>query len=162
MDRSFTGENNEEEEEKVIKLLRKSRKAFLIEYGCGIFLLVLLAAVYLKGIPLKPVVGRFVFGLALVALASGEMNRWFYYYKITNKKIVIIKGIIKQTKKNINYHPLAFVPEIGMKQGRIQRLLNYGTVFVESGGNSFEIRDVDSPKEVMELIESLIEKTRRK
>lgn len=148
-------------ESKVLKTLRKSRKAYLIEYLCGFSLLGLVGYSYLQGINLTPLTKYFLLGAGLSITSVGEIARLFHRYKITNSKLIIIKGIIKQRKKNVNYHPLAFVPDISMKQGRIQRLLNFGTVFVEAGASSFEIKDIDRPRQVMELVESLIEKTRK-
>lgn len=152
----------EEPESEVNLTLMKSRKAFLIEYGCGLFLLGLVAVPYFNGVYLDPLIKYFSLGTAMLAFSYGEISRLFHRYKITDHKIVIIEGFIKQKKKNINYHPLAFIPDISMKQGRIQRFLNFGTVFVESGANSFEIKDVDNPHRIMELVEKLIEKTRQR
>lgn len=148
-------------EPEVLTILRKSRKAYLIEYSCGLLLLGLTGYARLQEINLPSWLWYFFLGLGLSIASIGEIARLFNYYEITNSKLIIVKGIIKQKKKNVNYHPLAFVPDISMAQGRVQRFLNFGTVYVDSGSASFEIKDVDRPKEVMELIESLIEKTRR-
>ena len=151
-----------EKDEEVLMVLRRSRKAFLIEYSCGFLLLILLGATYLKGIQLPLFISYPIMGIGITSLAIAEISRIFLRYIITNEKISIVRGFLKQTKKNINYHPLAFVPDISMKQNRIQRVLNYGTVSVESGTSSFEIREVDNPERVMGLLENMIEKTRTK
>jgi uncharacterized membrane protein YdbT with pleckstrin-like domain len=152
----------EEKQERVILVLRRSRKAFLVEYSCGILLLVLLLILYARDIALQPLVRNVVLGLALLALVTPEISRLFLVYKITSTKVTIIKGILQQVKKNVHFIPLGYIPEINMKQDRIQRLLKYGTIFVHgSGQNSFEIKDVDQPQAILELIEDLIEKNRR-
>ena len=72
-------------------------------------------------------------------------------------KLVTIDGIIKQNRKNIYFHPLGFVPDINIKQNRIQRLLNYGTISIVMGGSNFEIKDVNNPHSIIKIIEEQIE-----
>ena len=76
-------------------------------------------------------------------------------------KITTIKGLIKQKQKNIHFFALSFIPDISVKQSRIQRFLNYGTVFISGGErDTVSIRDVDQPRKVMMLVEDLINKKR--
>ena len=140
-------------------IIRKSRKSYIIEYSCGTFLIILLLLSYLTSMDLKQEIQSFVLGLGLFALASAEISRILTSYKIGNDKIEVVHGLIKKEKKNIYYHPLGFVPDINIKQGRLQRVLRYGTIYVAagSGGNSFEIKDIDEPHEIMEVIEKQIE-----
>lgn len=155
--------DNEEKGDKVITILRKSRKAFIIEYVCSFLLLGLLGATYIKGIALARPFTYLILGIAAFALLSAEWSRAIVWYKITESKVVIIKGIFKQTKKNVHFLPLGYVPEINTHQGRIQRLLNIGTIFVHgSTQNSFEIKDINEPQQVLALIERLIDENRRK
>lgn len=152
-----------EQGEKVITVLRKSRKSFLVEYGCALLLIGLLAATYWKGITLPPSAQYYVLGIAVVAVASAELSRFLLRYTITTSKISIIKGVIQQNKKNVHFLPLGYVPDINLKQNRIQRLLNYGTVFVHSTGeNSFELKDIDHPQRVLEMVENLVDEARRR
>ncbi len=152
-----------DEHEEVITVLRKSRKAFLIEYACGILLLALLFITNWKGIILPPKAQYYVGGLAFVSIVSAEISRLIWKYKVTPSKISIIKGFIQQNKKNVHFLPLGYVPDINLKQNRIQRLLNYGTIFIHSSSeNSLEIKDVDCPQKVLEMIEELIEHARRR
>ncbi len=150
-----------EKEDKVILIIRKSRKAFIIEYACTVILLSLLAALYFKGIRLPARANYLVIGIAAFALFSAELSRALIQYKITESKVIIIKGLIKQAKKNVHFLPLGYVPEINTHQGRIQRLLDIGTIFVHgSAQNSFEIKDVNHPQQILALIEQLIEDNR--
>lgn len=150
-----------DKEEKVIAILRKSRKAFIIEYACSFILVSLLAATYIKGIRLPGIFNYLIIGIAAFALISAELSRALTWYKITDSKVIIIKGLIKQTKKNVHFLPLGYIPEINTHQGRIQRLLNIGTIFVHgSAQNSFEIKDINEPQKVLALIEQLIEENR--
>ena len=149
---------DEKEPSKVLYTFKTSRKALLLEYICGGFLLVLLLTAYFKGIYVKPTISYFVLGLSFFSFGSAEFSRFMLRYKITGDKLTIVQGLIKQDKKHVYFHPLGFVPDINTKQSRIQRLLDSGTIFVAgAGGNSFEIKDVNKPHKVMEIIESLIE-----
>tara|TARA_Y100000310_G_C20357172_1_gene657223 strand:- start:201 stop:707 length:507 start_codon:yes stop_codon:yes gene_type:complete len=153
---------NRDEKEDVLLHFKRSRKAFLTEYFSGFLLLLLVVVLYMKGIILPKGLHYFVVGFALFSIVSAEFSRLFLRYKITSTKIVIISGLIKQDKKNVYYHPLGFLPDINTKQGRLQRLLNYGTIFVDAGGNSFEIKDVNSPHKVMGMLEGLIGHDKKK
>ena len=82
-------------------------------------------------------------------------------YRVTTSKVTIVHGLIKQTRKNVNFHPLSYVPDINLKQTVIQRLLGYGTVYVDSQGGSFEFKEIAHPQKILGRIEGLIEKTRK-
>lgn len=141
---------------KVLKSFKKTRKAFLSEYFCGFFLFFFFGFISLRGVRLPSLANFFVIGFALFCLAYAEGSRIFVRYKITPEKLIIIQGIIKQNRKNIYFHPLGFVIDINVRQGRIQRFLNYGTVFVKGGDNSFEIKDINQPHQILNLVEDLI------
>ena len=149
-------ENNE-----IIASLRKTRKSLLPEYFCGLLLLGILGYIYYFAIPIIPTISYFLLGLSLVAFASAEISRGSINYKITPHKVIITEGIAKKNRKNVHFHPLGFVPDINVKQNFLQRLLNYGTVFVHgSGEHHLEIRNINNPQQVLATIEKLIEKNR--
>ncbi len=153
--------NLEKDSEKVLLTLRRSRKAFFIEYFCGVVLLGGLGILALKGISLGNPFRYFVLGTGFLAMAAPEVSRIFLRYKITPTKVSIIKGIIQQSQKNVHFLPLGFIPEINLQQGRIQRLLDVGTIFIHASGQaSFEIKDVNRPHEILKMIEDLIKKNR--
>ncbi len=154
--------------EKVIAILRKTRKAFLIEYGCGFLLLVFLIILNEKEIYLKAIFSKAIFGLAVFSMLTAEYSRITHRYLITSDKISYIKGIIKQSRKNIYFAPLSFIPNINLRQNRIQRLLDYGTISISgiSGesmtNSSFELRDISNPHKVLKIIEEWIDYHRNK
>ncbi len=76
------------------------------------------------------------------------------------EKMVITEGLVKQRKQNVYYHPLGYVPDINIKQNFMQRMLNYGTISVSTGSNSFQIKDIDNPDKVVGLLEDLIENSK--
>ena len=153
-----------EQEEEVLLELRKSRKAYALEYGCAVVIVGLLLALVVKGVTLKPFLIYAGLIVAGFAVAFSEISRGFVRYKITPTKLVILHGILKQSKKNVYWQPLGFVPDINLKQGRLQRLLDYGTVYITSGGeqNSMEVKDVNNPQYILEYIEHLIEQARQR
>ena len=151
-----------EEAEQVIGKLRKTRKAFLLEYLCALSLLGMAAySTYARLLPLWAV---YTFlGIALVALFSAELARLFVRYDITHSKIIVVKGYLKQSKKNVYFHSLAYVPDMNVSQTAIQRLLNYGKVYVHGGGLSeaFEINDINNPQAILKQMEQLVKHTRK-
>jgi uncharacterized membrane protein YdbT with pleckstrin-like domain len=139
--------------------LRKSRKAFLVEYICGFFLLGIVLLMVLKNYDKTSYLFVGMVLATLFIFLSVEMMRIMTRYSITKTKIIIIHGLIKQLKKNVYYHPLAFVPDLNVKQSRLDRLLDIGTVYLKGGGNenTFELKDISNPHRALEMIENLID-----
>lgn len=148
----------------VLKTLRASRKVYLLEYACGLVLAFLLLGSYFKGIKLWAPIPYFVAGLALYSFASAEASRILITYKVTPTKMVIIKGLLKQTRTSVYFHPLGFVPNINIGQSRMQRILNYGTIYIAGDHNNltFEVKDINEPRKIMLFLEDLIEQNRRR
>jgi membrane protein YdbS with pleckstrin-like domain len=146
--------------EEILLKFRKTRKAFWIEYLCGLFLISLLIIMVIKGITI-PIKGYFfVGGLAALSIGSAEFTRLLYHYTITPSKILIKHGLIKQTKRYI------FIPSIAdldVKQTRIERLLRYGTIHFRSmsGEGTLKVTNINRPYDVMELVERLMEKYKK-
>lgn len=153
------------EKEKILYILRKTRKAYIVEYTCCIFLLVLLVLLGLEGIIIKAEVKYFVFGLTLISVAIPEYKRMVTKYVITDSKIIFTYGLIRQAKMNVYFKALGFILNINFQQSRIQRLLNYGTIHLaqttsNDPHSNFEIKNIDNPHFILTVLESLIEKNR--
>lgn len=148
------------EKEEILLKLRKTRKAFLIEYASGAFLLILIVVALSQEIKIPRLPMGFLVGMTVLAFASAEFSRILVRYRITPEKVEIIKGLIRQHKKNVHFHPLGFVPDINVRQNFAQRLLGYGTIFVEGAGGQLEIHDVNNPHSILKLLEERIEKNR--
>lgn len=144
-------------EEKVLSVLKTARRSFLIEYSCGFFLLGLLVVFSYQGTYLNRWISYFVFGLALFSFASAEISRLVHRCEVTSSKIVIRNGLIRQSKKHVY---LEAISDIDVKQGIIQRLLDYGIIHIKSmsGEGALEIWNVANPEAEMEKIEEIIEK----
>ncbi len=149
------------ENDKEIIILRHSRKSFLLEYICSFFLLSLVAYSLFNGVTLpKPFFYPFL-GIGVAGLLSTELRRYFGdRYRIMNTKLTMINGVFKVKKRNIYYQPLGFIPDLNIKQTAIQRLFNFGTIYLQVGSSTLEFRDVDKPNEVLRMLEELIEKTK--
>ncbi len=149
------------EKEKTFLKLRQTRKAFMIEYACGIFLIGLVLYSLIQGINLPSFALYFIGGVGLFSISIGEVARIFTRYTVMETKLVIVKGLLKQKKKNVYFHPLGFTPDLNIKQGRLQRVFNYGTVYLKGGvENMFELKDIDGPQKVLDLLEERIDANR--
>ncbi len=146
---------------KVPFTLFRTRKAFWVEYLCGTVLLAILLVSYLEGISLIWQAQLFLLMIAVTIFGYTEVHRVILRYRVMKDKLIVIKGLLREDKKNLYFHALGFVPDINIKQSLIQRIFKYGTIFVVGGMiNSFEISDVSNPHKVMEMIEDLIEKSK--
>jgi len=147
------------EEEPILLSLRKTKKAFLLEYFCAVLLLVLFF--YLENNYPGRNLQFFALALAIFSVGSAEISRLRYRYEITASKIFILSGIIHKHKKIVYLYTLAMnIPDINIKQNFLQRLFDYGTISVEITleGNAVELKDIDNPHQVMDLLEDLIKK----
>ncbi len=157
-------DGHEEEHEEILFHLRKSRKAYLPEYACALITFVLIILLRFKGLALAPILNYLAFSLIIFSLASAEISRMATRYIITPTKLVVIKGFIKQSKKNVYFHSLAYVPDINISQHRWQRLLGIGRIYIHGGsmGESLTIDDIDNPSAVLKNIEELVHSTHKK
>ncbi|MEK6940439.1 MAG: PH domain-containing protein [Nanoarchaeota archaeon] len=151
-----------ENREELILSIKQSRKTYLFEYLAGFIILGMLLIFYKYNIKINDSIFYFLIIVSIAAILYPEFDRNFIIprYKITDKKISIITGVIKQSVKNIHFLPLGFIPEINLSQDRLPHLLNYGTISINSGNDYFKIKNIDNPKNVMGLIEELIESNR--
>ncbi|OGI66349.1 hypothetical protein A2642_01385 [Candidatus Nomurabacteria bacterium RIFCSPHIGHO2_01_FULL_39_10] len=151
-----------EKEEKVLYKLRKSRKAYLTEYICGGLLFVGAVVLFFMSFagPVYILEGMAILGI--FAIVSAEISRLMTRYIILPTKIIITKGIVQQTRQNVYFRPLGFATDINLRQGRLQRLLGYGTIYLRGSDaeNAFELADIDYPEDMMRTLEELIEQNR--
>lgn len=135
--------------------LRKTRKAFYLEYGCalvliGTFFFSSQKALFPSGLT------NSLSALALLTFLGIEISRLFQQYEITNTKITSTKGIFRRVKGHMYFQPSNFIPNITLKQNLFQKMLGYGSLFVQGEeGNHIEIEDVDRPHEVLHFIEKI-------
>lgn len=150
----------------IIKSLKRSRKAFFVEYGCATILVLLLIVLAISGIIIPKTLTLTVLAIVVLIILSVEFSRYMVRYLFTPKKFVMVHGIIRQRKRNVYYLPLGFVPDIDTHQSRIQRVLGIGSVSISGqpaiGGQeaeTFQIKDVSDPHGVLEFLEEMIAKS---
>ena len=145
--------------EEILLQFRKSRKSYWMEYLSGFFLLGLLAIVAVKGINLPMKGYYFVGGLAMISIGSAESTRMLFNYKISAEKMSLQHGLISQTKRYI------FVPsiaDIDVKQTKIERLFNYGTIHLRSmSGEALQVPGIGDPYAITGLVEELVQKYKK-
>ena len=151
----------EKKEDHLLLSLRQTRRAFLVEYFCSFLLLGIGVAVYLHAVPIRQQYSYLIGALGLLSLISAESSILATRYKIYNTKFSIIHGLIKHQKKNVYFQPLAYVPDLNIHQSRVQRPLNYGTVFIKTVGETFEIRNITHPQKVLVMIEELVKQNKQ-
>jgi membrane protein YdbS with pleckstrin-like domain len=144
-----------EQGEKILYHLNRTRKAFLVEYTCIFILLVILFISNLKNITLITRFSNYLIGLIIIIIVATELSRLLHRVKITQSKILIINGLIKQSKKHVF---MSYITDVDTKQSYLQRILNFGNIHLKSasGEGTLEIKDVDDPGTVMENIDNLI------
>lgn len=153
-----------EEKEQVLKVLRKTRRAYIPEYFCATVIILMILLANTKGVPIPTPILYLGLFVVFLAVSFAEISRVLTRYQITTTKLVVIEGIIRKNKKNVYFQSLAYVPDLNVKQSRIGRILGYGTVYLRSAGvgeSTFEIKDINSPLEILSLIENLVAELRR-
>lgn len=91
---------------------------------------------------------KFDFGLVVSLIALAYLARAFlrYYsseFAITNKRVILKQGIIFRNTVETN---LDKIEGIGVQQGIVARILNYGNVVISGTGGLKEVfLDIDDP-----------------
>lgn len=147
-------------EEKILMDLRKSRKAFIIEYFCvAIFLaLVVLGNIQKISLP-KGISYLFLIAIAAIII-SIETSICSNRYQIKETKVTIIRGILNQNKSHIF---MDAITDVDLRQNYLQRLLKYGDLHIRSSSGmiTLELNAIEMPQEAMEKLEELIEKYKK-
>lgn len=148
-------------EEEVLMVFRKTRRSYWLEYGCAFFLLALLGLLYAKEVKIPGKLEYLALGLGFFFIGYIEISRLLHKCVVLPSKLMVMDGLIKRNKKHIY---MSSISDIDVKQGLMQRLLNYGNIHIKcaSGEGAAEIKDVANPGGIMEEIEELIEKYKNK
>ncbi len=150
-----------EQNEEVLMNLTRTRKAFLIEYLCAFTLISLFFVAILKGYNIRPLISITIFSIVGIAVVSTEFSRLLHRCKVTESKVLIINGLIKQSKRHIF---ITSITDIDAKQGYLQRLFGYGDIDIKSasGEKALVIKDINNPEKTMIKLEELIENYKNK
>src|SRR3989344_1434339 len=94
-------------DETELRFICTSWKAFLLEYLCTLSLGVVGFYFWINTQIVPDWVSTLMISASIVFLISIEISRRITSYVITNYKIIITQGILRQHKKNVYFHPLA-------------------------------------------------------
>ena len=71
-------------------------------------------------------------------------------YAITNKRVIIKRGLIVRVVEEMN---LGSIEGVNLRQGIIGRILNYGSIMISGRGTSdVQFKDIDNPVETRKKI----------
>lgn len=122
--------------------------------------LVLLAVVVLQSkLPASVLFDNLAFYIALIALMRLTIKVIEWYVErivITNKRVMISQGIVTH---NVGMMPLGKVTDLTFRRTLTGRVLNYGTMIVESAGQIQalnKVRFMPRPEEIYEALSELI------
>ena len=103
--------------------------------------------IYLPAIVLSCVgIGLFLFPIYWLRTVTDE-------FAVTNKRVIIKTGLISRRTMELN---LAKIENIGVDQGILARILNYGKVtLIGTGGTINGINDIDNPLEFRRVVQEL-------
>ena len=99
--------------------------------------------------------GLLIFFVMLVS----EFSRRTTVYYITNKRVVVEQGAIRQMTQSVMYHQIA---DVKLVQGILQRLMHQGDVYLNvRGGRKTEVKleNVFRPKKIKRIVEEEWEKS---
>jgi len=122
-------------------------------------LAVIAVVIVLAYVPANSVIDTFCFFFALVALMRLTIKTIEWYVErivITNKRVMISQGIITH---NVGMMPLGKVTDLTFRRTLGGRILNYGTMIVESAGQIQalnKVRYMPRPEEIYEALSELI------
>ncbi|MGE3287705.1 MAG: PH domain-containing protein [Pseudonocardia sp.] len=121
-------------------------------------ILLIIAQAYLSG-GNSVFIDNLVFYLGLIALFRLTIRVimwWVERIVITNKRVMISKGVLTH---NVGMMPLGKVTDLTFRRTFMGRILNYGTMIVESAGQIQalnKVRYMPRPEEIYEALSELI------
>lgn len=103
--------------------------------------------IYMPAIVLTVVViGIFLYPIYWLRTRTDE-------FAITNKRVIVKTGLISRKTAEMN---LAKIENVGIEQGLLARILNYGTItIVGTGGSTETVLNIHNPLEFRRVVQSL-------
>ena len=84
----------------------------------------------------------------------------FTRYILTDEKLLIVKGLIKQTEEEIRLYRIL---DMSLTRGLLERIDGVGTIHCCSSDKTateFDIRRIKEPRKIKEMLSDLVEKQR--
>jgi membrane protein YdbS with pleckstrin-like domain len=140
-------------EREILKINPSLKPVMFMYAGCMVIALVIAAALGRLGVTFNEAAIIF---LVLVGLLSSSVvvfhiRRNSTHYILTDRNLTITTGIVSRAAVHI---PLHKVQDVSVRRTLLDRLLNLGTIVVESAGSSGRIPEinVDAPERVCSTI----------
>jgi membrane protein YdbS with pleckstrin-like domain len=135
-----------------------SAKAFVAHYAAAVAGGIALAAI-LFAVGAFPFVPAAVFPVAAVFVYA-RLNRAGSTYRLFPDRIEVESGLIGRKIENVE---LFRIRDIGLRQGFLGRMANWGDVYIHSTDSStpdLHIRAIDAPKEFYQQLRQLVSSAR--
>lgn len=147
-------------DETVLLVTRPARIVRFHYYTGAVVLLVLGLGILLTFIRLPPIdfipspwlstgLGLALFGIALVLVLVAEVRRLAVTYVLTSERVLRRDGIVR---RKTSFMPYAKLQRVELVQTLRQRLVGVGTLVVDTGEDTMEIRSVRRPAELERMI----------
>jgi len=138
-------------------ILKHSRRAFFLEYTLVIIALAILLTNAIKGREMNGFLVIAIGIAALVGLIRPEIIRMREVCIITPEAVTLKKGIL--SKREHQFH-ISSITDVNYEQNVWQRIWNYGNLIIRSfshAGKRIRVGNVHNPKEVMTIINNLVD-----
>ncbi len=148
-----------EKPEKVVKVVKRSRRGLLFTYVLVIlFFYLAYYSWFVKGrSKTLDLFGSLFFLIGIFIWIYGEVKINYKKLIISNKRAVLQEGIFQRHSTTIKY---SSITEVVAKQSLMQRLLNYGDLSIRTSGAKkdyeLSIEKVPRPFKVKEVLEHFI------
>ena len=146
----------QERPEKMIKVIRSSRKGLLLKYLAAVFLFsIAYYSWFVKGRTLiLDAVASFSTLIGVFILAYGEFSTRYKKVIVYNKGAVLEEGIFNRNSTTINY---SRITEVSVKQSVFQRMLRIGKIDIRTASSSkdhvLSIENIPHPFKAKRLLE---------
>lgn len=148
------------EEERIF--IRKSRRAFFFPYLMLILIFTICVSLatnvlhwaFLDFLVIQIILYIIMFATFLFALKF-EISIWSNRYSITTHRITYSKGLLSEDAISLQYR---YVTDVSLQQNFWQKILNFGTLTVNSSGDqgSITLQDISHPLDVKKIIQELV------
>ena len=144
-------------EEELILDFYRTRKAFLWEYLCIIFLVLISIFAKTRQLSLPTNFSYLILFIIFAILIYTEIILNHYRVQITSTKVILNTGFFHRHNKQTF---IFAITDLHVRQSSWQHMLNYGHLEISStsGDRTLELENIDSPQQILQTIEQLIEK----
>ena len=139
-------------------IIRTSRKSFIPIYFMVIVLLIIIAYIQLKGMPLSGPLFIVAIIFIVIILKFSEVHRLLHHYDITPNALEKVEGFFVQRTKRMHYYSIS---NLHLSQSLWDKFLNIGTIEVAQFSETLrtEIKKINKPKEFIRNVSDMISRS---